>query len=322
MTDLRNFEKIGGGSGPRSRRRLTAKALLCTSVVAFASAALPSLAAASAYPTLAPLVTGTSATPTSSGATLNSTVYPYGSETYYHFEYGPNSSYGTSIPITEVDLGSAEYPASTQVHQTITGLSPGMTYHYRIAAHNGIGAATGATGDRPLRRSLTRPPRQSPSMKQVRSQVGSNSAARSTQTELKRTTNSNTASRPNTGPAVPKASSRPGRAPRSLHRTQITPAEHHLPFPARRGKLCRLDPQRRQRFTTPKIEPAHPSPKRSNRLKLPPDTNCKGTSIRTASKPAITSNSGPRPAMGPTFPNPTSISAKENPPFPSLRKSS
>ena len=37
MTDLRNFEKIGGGPGPRSRRRLAAKALLCTSVVAFAS---------------------------------------------------------------------------------------------------------------------------------------------------------------------------------------------------------------------------------------------------------------------------------------------
>ena len=143
MSDLRNFEKIVGGPVPRSLRRLAAKAVLCASAAVFLLAALPSLAEAATNP----YVVGTSATPTSNGATLNATVYPYGSDTHYHFEYGPNNSYGTSIPMTEVDLGSAEYPASTQVHQTITGLSPGTTYHYRIAAHNGIGAATGATGD-------------------------------------------------------------------------------------------------------------------------------------------------------------------------------
>jgi hypothetical protein len=150
MTDLRNFEKIGGGPGPRSRRRLAAKALLCTSVVAFACAALPSLAAASVYPTLEPLVVGTSATPTSNGAKLTATVYPYGAETHYYFEYGTNTSYGTDVPMAPgVNLGAAEYPASTQVEQTISGLTSGMTYHYRIVASNSKGEATGSgTGDK------------------------------------------------------------------------------------------------------------------------------------------------------------------------------
>ena len=151
MTNLRNFEKIGGGQGPRSRRRLGAEALLCSSVIAIAMvlAALPSLAAASTYPTLAPLVIGTSATPTSNGAKLTATVYPYGADTHYYFEYGTNTSYGTDIPMTPVDLGGAEYPASTQVEQTISGLTSGMSYHYRIVASNSQGEATGSgTGDK------------------------------------------------------------------------------------------------------------------------------------------------------------------------------
>ncbi len=46
-----------------------------------------------------------------------------------------------------MDLGAAEYPASTPIEQTISGLTSGMTYHYRIVASNEKGAATGATGD-------------------------------------------------------------------------------------------------------------------------------------------------------------------------------
>ncbi len=67
MGDLANSENIGEPPCGRSPASPVAKAFLCTSLVVFALAALPSLAAAS-YPTLAPLVTGTSATPTSNGA--------------------------------------------------------------------------------------------------------------------------------------------------------------------------------------------------------------------------------------------------------------
>ena len=133
-----------------TRPRSIAGAILSLWVVIYVLAALPPGAAASGYPTLAPLVIGTSAAPTSTGAKLTSTVYPYGADTHYYFEYGPTTSYGTDIPMSPgVDLGSAEYPASTQVEQTVTGLTSGMTYHYRIVASNSIGEATGSgTGDR------------------------------------------------------------------------------------------------------------------------------------------------------------------------------
>jgi trimeric autotransporter adhesin len=137
--------KFGRTPCPYSRRGLVLKALLCTSFVAFAFAALPSLAEAVV---IAPYVVGTSATPTSNGAKLTATVYPYGSDTHYYFEYGTTNTYGTDMPSPPgVDLGAAAYPASTSVEQTISGLTSGMTYHYRIVASNGVGAATGATGD-------------------------------------------------------------------------------------------------------------------------------------------------------------------------------
>jgi hypothetical protein len=140
MGDSANLLKSGSTRRPHSRRAFAAKAVLCTSAVALVLAALPSLAAASAYPTLAPLVIGTTATPTSNGAKLTATVYPYGADTHYYFEYGTNASYGTDIPMPPgMDLGAAEYPASTPVEQTISGLTSGMTYHYRIVASNSQG---------------------------------------------------------------------------------------------------------------------------------------------------------------------------------------
>ena len=82
---------------------------------------------------------GTAAAPTSSGAKLTATVYPYGADTHYYFEYGTNTSYGTDIPMTPgVDLGSAEYPASTAVEQTIGALTSGVDLslpHRRLKLH-------------------------------------------------------------------------------------------------------------------------------------------------------------------------------------------
>jgi len=149
MGDLAKHVKNGPTQGTHSRRALVATAVLCTSAVALLLAAFPSLAAAS-YPTLAPLVIGTTATPTSNGAKLTATVYPYGAETHYYFEYGSSASYGTDIPMPPgVDLGGAEYPASSGVEQTISGLTSGVTYHYRIVASNSQGEGTGSgTGDK------------------------------------------------------------------------------------------------------------------------------------------------------------------------------
>ena len=71
---------------------------------------------------------------TATGATLNGYVNPEGSETTYHFEYGPTTSYGTNLPVPNASVGAGKVWKA--VSQTITGGLWG-TYHYRLAATRG-----------------------------------------------------------------------------------------------------------------------------------------------------------------------------------------
>jgi len=132
------------GRGEISRiaatRRRVGRAVLGALVLGVAMAAFPAFAGAIV---LAPLLGPVSATPSMTGATLNATIYPYGADTHYRFEYGTTSSYGTSVPVPDGDAGSAAYPAAVAETQTIADLSPGTTYHYRLVAGNSVGAATG-----------------------------------------------------------------------------------------------------------------------------------------------------------------------------------
>jgi hypothetical protein len=82
----------------------------------------------------APLLGPVSAEPTMNGATLKATIYPYGLDTTYHFEYGPTNTYGTST--TASDAGSAAYPTAVPVQATISGLAANTTYHFRVVASN------------------------------------------------------------------------------------------------------------------------------------------------------------------------------------------
>jgi hypothetical protein len=97
--------------------------------------------AASAF---APLLGPVSATPTNNGSTLKATVYPYGLDTHYRFEYGTTAAYGTSAPVPDGDAGSAAYPTAVPVQETISGLAPNTTYHYRFAASNSDGPVSSA----------------------------------------------------------------------------------------------------------------------------------------------------------------------------------
>jgi DNA-binding beta-propeller fold protein YncE len=74
-------------------------------------------------------------------AILHGQVNPEGSDTTFHFEYGTTTAYGTTAPVPDGDLGgrSSDQLAST----TISGLSPGTTYHFRLVAHNGLGTTDG-----------------------------------------------------------------------------------------------------------------------------------------------------------------------------------
>ncbi len=78
---------------------------------------------------------------TASGATLNAAIDPNGRETTYHFEYGPTTSYGTSVPVPNAAETST---FSTEIEKrAITGLEAETTYHYRIVATNPSGTSNG-----------------------------------------------------------------------------------------------------------------------------------------------------------------------------------
>jgi hypothetical protein len=88
-----------------------------------------------------------------STAGLTGTIDPMGWDTIYHFEYGTSTTYGSSWPTVDVDMGALT--GSQPVLITLENLQPGTTYHYRLVATNPGGTSYGAdqtftTGEYPL----------------------------------------------------------------------------------------------------------------------------------------------------------------------------
>ena len=81
---------------------------------------------------LSKAITQTATVISSSEATFTGRVNPEGVETSYHFEYGTTTAYGTSVPVPAKGLGKGS--AGVLVSDTIKGLAPRTTYHYRIVA--------------------------------------------------------------------------------------------------------------------------------------------------------------------------------------------
>jgi hypothetical protein len=67
-------------------------------------------------------------------------VNPHGAATGCSFQYGTTTGYGGQTPLAPAGNGTM----TIKLSQTITGLQPGTTYHYRIAAVNGAGLTYGA----------------------------------------------------------------------------------------------------------------------------------------------------------------------------------
>jgi hypothetical protein len=72
---------------------------------------------------------------TANAATLNATVNPDGADTTYQFEYGTDTSYGSTSPLTPADAGSGSTPVP--VTTDLSQLEGGTEYHYRIVATSG-----------------------------------------------------------------------------------------------------------------------------------------------------------------------------------------
>jgi hypothetical protein len=68
-------------------------------------------------------------------ALLTGVIVPNGIETSYYFEYGTSTAYGSQTPMLTTGLGTATSGTKQRVKvgQSISRLTPGVTYHYRLA---------------------------------------------------------------------------------------------------------------------------------------------------------------------------------------------
>lgn len=65
---------------------------------------------------------------------LSAEVDPGGLETHYHFEYGPTSSYGASMPIPDGEVSPGFTPETVSI--SVPGLAASTIYHFRVVASN------------------------------------------------------------------------------------------------------------------------------------------------------------------------------------------
>ncbi len=107
------------------------------SVLAFA---LPASSGQATSPAAPNASTGGVANLTFSSAVLDGSVDPRGQETNYVFQYGPTHSYGSQTPLSPAGSGTR----TLRVSQSVSGLQPLTTYHYRIVASGLAGTTKGA----------------------------------------------------------------------------------------------------------------------------------------------------------------------------------
>ncbi len=117
---------------------LAAAATAVCVAVAIGASAGPAPATAATSPPAATTGFATSTGPSSEN--LHGVVNPNGTATTYHFEYGTDANYGSVTPQTNAGAGTANVSASA----IVTGLTKGITYHYRLVAVNPAGTTRGA----------------------------------------------------------------------------------------------------------------------------------------------------------------------------------
>jgi hypothetical protein len=72
-------------------------------------------------------------------ALVRGVVNPNGSATTYSFRYGATAEYGRHTAPTVLPASTA----AVEVEARLSGLQPGVRYHYRLVAHNAFGTAEG-----------------------------------------------------------------------------------------------------------------------------------------------------------------------------------
>ncbi len=85
-------------------------------------------------------ITNAATSITSSGATLNGTINAKGASTTVTFEYGTTTNYGTTVT---ADPSIVTGSSATSVSYSLSGLTAGTTYHYKVVGVNASGTTNG-----------------------------------------------------------------------------------------------------------------------------------------------------------------------------------
>jgi hypothetical protein len=75
-------------------------------------------------------------------ATLQARINPAASPTTYHFQWGPDTGYGTRVPADfNLFVGAGSEPVTVDI--PVSGLEAESVYHFRVVATNPLGTTTG-----------------------------------------------------------------------------------------------------------------------------------------------------------------------------------
>jgi hypothetical protein len=126
----------------------------------FNDGASPQRLLAKAYsPASSDVQTGSAAAITTTSATVTGAVNPAGSSVRVHFEFGPTTGYGSVTPNEVLPVGTN----GVAINASLSGLSPGTTYHYRVVASTDFGSVNGV--DRTFTTATNPPPPPPPDRK-------------------------------------------------------------------------------------------------------------------------------------------------------------
>jgi hypothetical protein len=84
--------------------------------------------------------TGATGGKTPTSATVSGIVNPEGQDTSYSFQYGTTNAYGAQTAPADAGSGTSD----VTVAATLSSLTPGTTYHYRVVATNVSGTTAGS----------------------------------------------------------------------------------------------------------------------------------------------------------------------------------
>jgi hypothetical protein len=76
---------------------------------------------------------------TNTATVLTGSVNPAGADTTYDFQYGTSPNYGATTPSTNAGSGTSDVGITV----SLSSLTPGATYHYRLVAKNSLGTDYG-----------------------------------------------------------------------------------------------------------------------------------------------------------------------------------